>query len=149
MLRFFCVLALLLILQAFQTMGLRAQPTQKLIYPSMVQLIVNPEQFDGKEISIIGFLSMGREGDLLYFHEEDGTHAILQNAIRVQGSKQMHRDAEKLNLKYVKLSGIFHVNDRSKVPFYSGTINDVRSCELWSDPNYPVSQKIHDLLKAH
>jgi hypothetical protein len=147
--RFLCVLALLLVLQGFQTGELRAQRAQKIIYPSMLQLIVNPEQFEGKEISVIGFLSMGREGDLLYFHEQDEKHAILQNAIQVQESAQMHRDAEKLDLKYVKLSGIFHVNDRSKLPFYSGTIADVRSCELWSDPNYPVSQKIHDLLKAH
>jgi hypothetical protein len=92
---------------------------------------------------------MEREGDVLFFHEEDATNVILQNAIRVQETAQMHRDAEKLHLKYVKLSGIFHAGDRKKIPFYSGIITDVRSCDLWSDPQYPMNQKIHDLLKAH
>jgi hypothetical protein len=114
--RFLCVLALL-ILQGFQTVDLTAQTAQKLLYPSLLQLIVNPDQFEGKEISVIGFLSMGREGDLLYFHEEDENHVILQNAIQVHETAQMHRDAEKLNLKYVKLSGIFRISDRGKIPF--------------------------------
>jgi hypothetical protein len=141
-------LVLMFILRGFQTAEIHAE-TQKLIYPSLLQLIVNPEQYEGKAISVIGFLSMGREGDLLFFHEEDGRHGILENAVQVQETEQMHRDAEKLNLKYVKLTGVFRASDRKKIPFYSGIITDVRSCDLWSDPNYPMSQKIHDLLKAH
>lgn len=143
------VMGLVIVLIAVQTVEIRAETAQKLIYVSLLQLIVNPEQYDGKIIGVIGFLSMGREGDLLFVHQEDERHVILENAVQVQETKQMHQDIEKLDNKYVKLTGTFHVNDRGRVPFFSGAVTDVRSCDPWSDPLKPLSTKIRDLTTAH
>ncbi len=44
---------------------------------TLVQLIANPEKFDGKSIRVIGFLRLEFEGNVLYLHREDYEHAIL------------------------------------------------------------------------
>jgi hypothetical protein len=110
----------------------------------MLQLIATPEQFNGKLISVIGFLTMEHEGDRLFVHQEDAVHAILNNAIQVERTKQMFADREKLDLKYVKLIGTFQARDGQKIPFFSGAIV-VKSCDLWSDPAHPISQRIREI----
>jgi hypothetical protein len=143
------VLALIIILTAVQRVEIRAETAQKLISVSLLQLIVAPENYDGKLIGVIGFLSMGREGDLLFAHQEDERHVILGNAVQVHETKQMHQDIEKLDNKYVKITGTFHANNRERIPFFSGAVTEVRSCDLWSDPLKPLSDKFHNLTTSH
>jgi hypothetical protein len=38
---------------------------------SLIQLIANPESYDGKKVRIIGFLRLEFEGDALYLHQVD------------------------------------------------------------------------------
>lgn len=123
-----------------------AQQTQQPTYVSMLQLVTTPEQFEGKLVSVIGFITMNHEGDLLFAHQEDAVNVILNNAVQIEGTKQMFSDREKLDLKYVKILGTFQISAKKKVPFYSGEIVNIRSCEAWSDPDHPASQKIRDLL---
>jgi hypothetical protein len=37
----------------------------------MIQLIANPQAWDGKHVRVIGFLRLEFEGDALYLHRED------------------------------------------------------------------------------
>ena len=114
----------------------------------MLQLITTPEKFDRKLVSVIGFLTVEREGDKLFAHQEDALHSILENAVLVEGTKEMFRDRESLDMKYVKILGTFRSSDRKRNPFYSGSIIGVRSCEFWSDPAHPSQQKIRELLQS-
>jgi len=123
------------------------QTAQQPTYVSMLQLLTMPEQFNGKVVSVIGFLSMNYEGYLLFAHQEDAVHVILGNAVQIEGNKQMSAETEKLDQKYVKVLGTFRASDRRRVPFYVGAIVDIRSCDFWSDPQHPASQKIRDLLR--
>jgi hypothetical protein len=142
MLRFTCVLILLSLRMSAPTCW--AQPAQQAISVSMLQLIATPEQFNGKLISVIGFVTLDKEGDLLFAHQEDAVHWILGNAIQVAETKQMFADREKLDQKYVKIIGIFRASDRHRIPFYSGTIEEIGSCDLWSDPAHPISQRFKE-----
>ena len=126
----------------------RAQSTQQAVSVSMLQLLTTPEQFDGKLVSVIGFLTMDHEGDLLFAHQEDAVHVILGNAIHIEGTKQMFAGREKLDMKYVKALGTFKASNRRRIPFYSGAIVGIRSCELWSDPAHPISQRLRELPDA-
>lgn len=115
-----------------------AQPA----YASALQLVTTPERYDGKLVSVIGFLGMEHEGDLLFVHEEDQKHLILSNSVRVDGTKQMFKNREQLDMKYVKLLGVFRAGDRVKDPLIVGTLTDVTSCEVWSDPKNPLSRRL-------
>lgn len=117
------------------------QPT----YVSMLQLITVPEQFDGKRISVVGFLRIGREVSRIYLHQEDDKHQILTNSVTVDVTEQMGRDKARINSKYVKMLGIFHVRNRLSAQFAAGEITNIESCEMWSDPEHPISVKLKEI----
>ncbi|MET0552624.1 MAG: hypothetical protein ABW221_06275 [Vicinamibacteria bacterium] len=50
---------------------------------SLIQVIANPEAFDGKRISVAGWANIEFEGDALYFHEEDFRFLLFANAVRL------------------------------------------------------------------
>jgi hypothetical protein len=119
-----------------------AQSAQQPLFVSMLQLLTSPDKFDGKVVSVIGFLTIDHEGDRLFAHQEDAVHVILGSALEIQGTKQMLADREKIDMKYVKVLGTFQASDRRRTPFFSGAIVSVQSCEFWSDPKTPMSQVI-------
>lgn len=114
---------------------------QRITYVSMLQLIATPERFDGKLISVIGFLQLGRERDVLYVHEEDATHLILASGVPLDRTDEVGKGLKSLDEKYVKVLGIFRAGGKHTVPF-SGNITRIEKCELWSDPEAPISQRV-------
>src|SRR5947208_9935806 len=52
------------------------------LYVSMLQLISTPEKFDGKLVSVIGYLRFELHGNLLFVHREDEENGILSNSDR-------------------------------------------------------------------
>lgn len=126
----------------------KSQATDQPLYVSMLQLITTPERFDHKLVSVVGFLTVEREGDRLFAHQEDALHSILGNAVLIEGTKEMFRDRERLQLKYVKILGTFEASGRKRNPFYSGSVVRLRSCEFWSDPAHPSQGKIRELLQS-
>jgi hypothetical protein len=111
---------------------------------SLVQLIASPEKFDGKIVTVDGFLDMNREGDLLYLHEVDSKNLILANAIWINRTEQMGKNRLNLNMKYVKVVGKFKVGYKhSNLP--ENGIFDVQSTEVWSDPSNPIGLRIKNI----
>jgi hypothetical protein len=98
---------------------------------SLMELMANPEKLSGKIITIRGFIQIQHEpreltAATLYLHEEDAKHS-LYNGIGVSVSKQMIRDKEKLNRRYVSLTGRV-----TMTPTASGwhiiTLTDIQTC---------------------
>ena len=114
---------------------------------SIMQLIVTPEKFDGRVISVEGFLVLGRERDVLFAHEVDATHLLLSNGLLVDRSEQMGRELKELDKKYVRVVGAFKFGGKHTMPF-AGTISDVQKCEFWSDPVEPVSKRLKTITGA-
>lgn len=92
---------------------------------TLVQLIANPEKFDGKTIRVIGFLRLEFEGDVLYLHREDYENAILGNGIWVDTTAEMTKQKKALNMHYVLLEGTFSANDRGHMGMWSGTTKKI------------------------
>ena len=118
---------------------------QKPLPVSMLQLIATPERYDGKQVSVVGFLVFGFEGDWLYLHKEDRDNDILANCIRVDRTKQMSRDLEKLDRNYVQIVGRFRQEVISSGFASQGHIVNVEKCELWSQPNHPRDQRLREM----
>jgi hypothetical protein len=115
------------------------------MYVSIVKLIANPEKFDGKFISVIGFLRLETEGNALYLSHEDYQHGMSANALHVVRTEQIARDSEKLDMNYVHIEGVFNAKHVGYFPFPSGEIEQITTCTLWSELKYPRAQKYKDL----
>jgi hypothetical protein len=105
----------------------------------LIPLLANPERFDGKQVTLIGYLALDHQKKhaataFLLLHEEDAENLLL-NGVEVVPSQQMVRDEEKINGMYVMMTGTVRL-----VPGSNGiVIKDVRDCKVWSDPRRPVT----------
>ena len=98
---------------------------------TLVQLIANPEKFDGRLIRVIGFLRLEFEGNVLYLHREDYEHAILGDGIWVDVTPEMAKQSATLKMNYVLLEGVFSASERGHMGMWSGTIKQIRRVQLW------------------
>jgi hypothetical protein len=98
---------------------------------TLVQLIANPEKFDGKLVRVIGFLRLEFEGNVLYLHREDYENAILGDGIWVDVTPEITKQSKTLNMHYVLLEGIFSSSDRGHMGMWSGTVKKIRRADLW------------------
>jgi len=111
-------------------------------YVSMLQLVVTPERFDGRLVVVTGFLSLGKEADELYVTQSDERNGILENGVSIVRSAEMRDKKAILDHKYVRVAGRFKLNNRLKARFTSGGFEEVQSCQLWSDPEHPVRDRL-------
>ena len=71
----------------------------------LLRLLANPEQYDGKDIQLIGFLHLEFEGNALYLHKEDFDHG-LGNDIWIDVTQEMRASVKEINDKYVIIRGV-------------------------------------------
>jgi hypothetical protein len=114
---------------------------------SLIRLIAAPEEFDGKTVTVQGFLVLGEHPEFinqfpaLYLHEEDAKNLLADNSVWVAPSGQMRHDREKIDHMYVRLTGIFRAHRGPVGSSRVGTMTDVESCTPWSDPARPVGAR--------
>lgn len=100
---------------------------------SLINLIANPDKYNGKQIRIMGYLHLEFEGNGLYLHKEDYDHAIIKNAIWVDVEP---KHPEFTNLKqysdhYVIMEGTFDSHMNGHMDVYSGSIKDITRLDIW------------------
>jgi YD repeat-containing protein len=115
---------------------------------SVIQLIASPEKFDGKLISVAGYLRLENEAYLLYLHKEDYDNVILENALWVDPTGEMLTNREKLEFNFVTIVGTFHTGNYHKNNFSTGGLTDIKKCTFLSDPAHPREGKIRAMNKA-
>lgn len=124
-----------------------ADPVENTVEVSMIRVIANPNLYDGKVVSLIGFLRIEPEGTALYLSSEDYQHQIPQNAFRVVLNDQLRKEGEKLDMNYVHIIGVFDSKHLGQLPFPSGAITSVSKWHLWSELDHPRAQKYKELWK--
>jgi hypothetical protein len=124
-----------------------AQPAESPVDVSLVRVIANPERFDGKLVSLIGFLRIEPEGTALYLSSEDYQHQVFGNALRVELNEQLRQDREELDMNYVHIVGVFDARHLGQMPFPSGSITNVSKWHLWSELDHPRAQKYKERWK--
>lgn len=107
---------------------------------SLVQLIAQPEKFDGKQVRFIGFLRIEFEGNAIYLHREDYQQAISRNAVWVNIPADMDKKQQnEVNMRYVICVGVFQAAQHGHMGMFSGEMTNVRRLQFWSDPDQPRS----------
>ena len=114
---------------------------------SLIQLIANPDRFDGQIVTVDGFLVLGEHPEFvgqqarLYVHQVDADN-LLGNAVWVVASSEMRRNREKLDHIYVLLTGTFRKSgSKESDPYRAGTLTRVQLCTAWSNPSHPIGLK--------
>jgi hypothetical protein len=98
---------------------------------SIVQLIANPKDYDGKVVRVIGFVKLDFEGDAVYLHKEDYKHGVSKNGLWIQVTDEIRKDRKKFDEKYVLVEGIFNARDTGHMGLFSGSIQKISRFEVW------------------
>jgi hypothetical protein len=104
---------------------------------SAIQLIATPEQFNGQDVRVIGFLHLEFEGDALYLHREDFENSIMRNAVAIELSDSQSRSWRRLNNHYVVVEGRFSSVAKGHLAIRSGSIQSVIRLSNWSNRARP------------
>jgi len=101
---------------------------------SLIQLIAQPEKFEGKRVRFIGFLRVEFEGNAIYLHREDFDHGIGKNGLWVAIPDDMTKQQrDEVNMHYVICVGVFAARWQGHMGMFSGEIRSVRRLQFWSD----------------
>jgi hypothetical protein len=95
---------------------------------SLVQLIANPQDYDGKFVRVIGFVSVEFEGTAVYLHQDDYKYAITQNGLWLDIEPQRNK---KVDQRYVLIEGTFDANHNGHKGLFSGSIKDIKRMQVW------------------
>jgi hypothetical protein len=113
---------------------------------SMVQLLSSPERYDGKTVVVFGFLTIGQEDNNLYLGKGDYDNVLLANSIWVDVSREMLARSAELNLKYVRIVGVFRLGNAGHHGIAVGGLGSISDCRFWSAPDHPLSEKFRSPL---
>jgi hypothetical protein len=95
---------------------------------SLIQLIANPEHYDGEQVQVIGFLRLEFEGNALYLHEDDCKNNIYGNAVGIGVTKEWKWSKDEVNMHYVAVVGTFRAG---KSNLHSGVIVNISRVRRW------------------
>jgi hypothetical protein len=98
---------------------------------SLVRLIANPKDYDGKVVRVIGFMRLEFEGDGIYLHQDDYKHSIYKNGLWIDTSEDMHKRKAELDQKYVLVEGTFNAKMTGHMGLWSGSIQKITRCQVW------------------
>ena len=108
---------------------------------TLLRLLANPDQFEGKDVQVIGFLHLEFEGNGLYLHKEDYDHSILGNMIWIDATADMQKAIAEINDRYVIIRGTFDSKDSGHMGLFTGTLKKITRCDVWSSPEKPRTGK--------
>jgi hypothetical protein len=104
---------------------------------SLVELITSPKKYDRKLVVVQGFVHIESEKPhgfvVAYLGEDDAKDALTSKGIFIVPSKQMLRDREKINGKYVVLTGSFRATPSANGG-YIPVLKDIQSCTVRPKP---------------
>jgi hypothetical protein len=98
---------------------------------SILQLIATPDQFDGKQVQVVGFLRLEFEGNALYLHKEDFDEHIYKDGVWLNIDPGIKGDAQKLNMHYIAMVGVFNARAKGHRSMMSGSLDHIKELYAW------------------
>lgn len=98
---------------------------------SMIQVLSNPEKYDGKKLQLMGYLHLEFEGNGLYLHKEDEQRGLSKNGLWVDTRSHSYKDMAALNDTYVLVEGTFTSRRQGHMDLWSGEIHSIDRVIAW------------------
>jgi hypothetical protein len=96
---------------------------------SMIDLIANPELFDGKKVMVQGYVHFEFEGDAIYFHKDDFLHGISRNALWLMVSTARAKELKDCQDSYALIRATFKAGIGGHNSMASGELHDIVGCK--------------------
>lgn len=113
----------------------RVEPWPRTV--SLIQLIANPERYDGQRVQVVGYVKLEFEGTAIYTHHTDYEYGLTKNGLWLDfdpGARtRLCMDASKNN-RYAYVQGIFRASRQGHMGLFSGTLSELSRL----DPSSPV-----------
>jgi hypothetical protein len=100
---------------------------------SLIQILADPGQFDGRLVRVRGFCSIAFEDVALYLHREDYDHMLLKNAMWLDvgnllppASKDLR---DRVGQRYCLVEGRVDARSHGHLGSCSGTIREITRLE--------------------
>jgi hypothetical protein len=100
---------------------------------SMIQLIANPKDYDGKLVRVGGFMNLEFDGNAIYLHQDDYKHNITKNGLGADVSDDIRKKSADFDLKYVVVVGTFNAQMTGHLGLWSGSIQKITRCMAWPE----------------
>lgn len=103
------------------------QESNEIVDVSIVQLIVNPQDYENKKIRIKGYLSYKHEGNAVYLHKDDYENVITENAIYLYIKEKdfIENFIDKPYEGYMSIVGIFTNKDKGHKSLFVGAMKEI------------------------
>lgn len=99
---------------------------------SMIQLIANPEQYDGKTVRVIGVGNLEFEGNCLSLSKENLAYGVGNSVwIELGNIGISYEEAKSYNGEYVIVEGVFDKDDCGHMDMFYGSIKNITRYERW------------------
>ncbi len=102
---------------------------------SLMQLIVNPEEYHGKLVRVIGVSRIEFEGDSIWFTKEHYKYNVYMNSLWIEPDYNAlgttRQQLEQFNGKYVLVEGVFNKDNHGHLGMYCGALEQVTRFQLW------------------
>ena len=100
---------------------------------SIIQLIGNPDRYEGLEVRVSGYLVIKREGDALYLSKEHSDHSLSENALWINLSNKEADQWESFSHSYVTIYGEFSSSQKGHGSLFSGELKEI--FKIYQIPN--------------
>lgn len=99
---------------------------------SIIQLISNPDKFDGKYVRLIGYVHLEFEGDAIFLHEDDYKYGLTRNGLWLNLTQDCcGKDIRFFNKKYVLVEGTFSAKNHGHMDLFSGAVDKIKRFQVW------------------
>lgn len=99
---------------------------------TMVQLLANPDKYDGELVRVIGVGNLEFEGNYIALSMDDWKYRTGNYIwIRLGDRAIPYEEAQQYNGKYVLVEGFFDKDDSGHLSLFHGAITNVSRYQLW------------------
>ena len=97
---------------------------------SMVQLLGQPEKYNGRKVQVIGFVHFEFEGNAIYLSREDYKYGIVTNAFWLTLSDSVQ--TKDVNDSYALVEGTFNPTMKGHFGVWNGSIENITLLKRWA-----------------
>ena len=94
---------------------------------SMVQLLANPDRYDGAHIRVVGYIHFESDSNAIYLHREDEEHHVFKNGLWVSLTQGVA--FEGCQDAYVLVEGVYRARTTGRLTLWSGELTHVTKCQ--------------------
>ena len=106
-------------------------PREGAEHVSIIQLIATPEKYEGKLVTIQGFVRLEFEGNAIYLHRDDYEQGLSSNGLWLNANECKRIDGKDFDTGYALVTGRFTSTGRGHMGLWAGEIQDVSDCSSW------------------